>query len=96
MAILDKTARMIGLGLTEKNPKEEIIRARRAELVKPLIVLYPLDARKVDSNSITPIIGFGLIFPTIKGEVKLEYAVRPIEELVSDPHEDDDIDDNED
>jgi hypothetical protein len=96
MAILDKTARMIGLGLTEKNPREDLINARRSELEKPLIVLYPLDARKVDSNAITPIIGFGLIFPKIEGETKVEYAVRPIEELDSDPHEDDDIDDNED
>lgn len=95
-AILDKAARMIGLGLTGKKVKEEDIKLRRAKLAQPLIVLYPLDARIVDPQSITPIIGFGIIFPTIEGETKLEYAVRPIEELVNVPHQNDDIEDDED
>lgn len=99
MAILDKSARMIGLGFTDKDikdVKEEEISSRREQLGIPLIVLYPLDGRKVDSNSITPIIGFGLIFPKIEGEKKVEYAVRPKEELINDLHEDDDIDNDED
>lgn len=95
-AILDKAARMIGLGLTDKNTKEEGISAKRSELAQPLIVLYPLDARIVDPQSTIPVIGFGLIFPTIEGETKLEYAVRPIQELVNEPHEDDDNEDDED
>jgi hypothetical protein len=96
MAILDKSARMLGLGLGDKNISEEIISARRAELEQPLLVLYPLDPRKIDPDSNIPIIGFGIIFPKIEGEIKLEYAVRPIEELVDSPHEDDDDNDDDD
>lgn len=95
-AILDKSARMIGLGLTGQNISEDAIKKRRSELAKPLIVLYPLDVRKVDFESKTPVIGFGLMFPIIEGEMKLEYAVRPVEELVDAPHIDDDIEDDED
>ena len=36
------------------------------------------------------------MFPIIEGEMKLEYAVRPVEELVDAPHIDDDIEDDED
>jgi len=94
-AILDKAARMIGLGIKDPKTKEDLIKQKRAELGQPLLVLYPLDPREIDSDSSIPIIGFGLIFPTITNEAKIEYATRPVEDLLIEPHVNDDNDDDE-
>jgi len=94
-AILDKSARMIGLGITDPKTKEDLIKQKRAELGKPLLVLYPLDPREIDPDSSIPIIGFGLIFPTITNEAKIEYATRPVEDLLIEPHVNDDNDEEE-
>lgn len=93
MSILDERARIIGLefGKDDKISAETILEKRSA-LEQPLLVLYPLDPRVISEDKTTPIVGWGIAFPKIKGEDKYEYALRPVEGFNEDPQEDDDLD----
>lgn len=96
-AILDKRARMIGLDFGDYNNeviKEEQIKEARSKMEQPLLVIYPLDPRVIENNTPSdPIIGWGIMFPKIQNEETYEYALRPLDELQHDPHDDDDPDD---
>ncbi|MFB6343861.1 Z1 domain-containing protein [Saccharicrinis sp. FJH62] len=94
MAILDKHARMIGLGIDDSQLKEKEIENRRAELGRPLLVIYPIDPRVIQNNDI-PILGWGIVFPKFENENKVEYALRPIPDLFENPHETDEEEDEE-
>lgn len=79
-AILDKRARMIDLEMSDStaNTTEQDLRIERKRLGVPLLVILPMDPRVSNANHSVPIIGVGVQFPEIDGEVAFEYAVRPL------------------
>jgi len=92
-AILDKRARMIDLDIDDINPSENIIITKRKETSTPLLVIIPFDPRISDELDIHyPIVGYGVIFPSMEDEAKVEYVARPIEIDVEESQVDDDID----
>jgi hypothetical protein len=96
-AILDKSARIVDLGL-KTSDKEEDIKKKRRELGIPLLVIMPLDPRisRTFKNDV-PLIGYGIQFPEIEGEVRYEYAARPLRpEFDEEPQQSDDPADKED
>lgn len=96
-AILDKSARIADLGL-KTSDKEEKIKAERKRLGIPLLVIMPLDPRisKTFRENV-PLIGYGIQFPEIHGEVRYEYAARPLRpEFDIAPDQSDDPEDRED
>jgi hypothetical protein len=97
-AILDKSARIVDLGL-KTSDKEDEIKKKRRELGIPLLVIMPLDPRisKTLIREDVPLIGYGIQFPEIEGEVRYEYAARPLRADFDDaPDESDDPADQED
>ena len=94
-AILDKRSRKIDLNLNEQNPSEGIIKSERNRLQQPLLVLMPFDPRiSGELDHKTPLIGFGIIIPEFKDEIKVEFAARKVEFDVDYSQEDDDIGDD--
>lgn len=94
-AILDKETRIIDLNLATSTDEVEIKRARK-ELGRPLLVLLPLDWRVSGLALNAPLIGLGVQFPEIDGEIAFEYAVRPMVKagMEDDVQESDDPADN--
>jgi hypothetical protein len=91
-AILDKSHRKIDLNLNEQNPSEEIIKSERNRLQQPLLVIMPFDPRiSEDLNENRPLIGFGIIIPEFKDEIKVEFAARIVEFDIDYSQEDDDL-----
>jgi len=77
-AILDKSSRIIDLGL-KTSDSEGHIKKERKSLGIPLLVIMPLDPRISSTlNEDVPLIGYGIQFPVIEGEVLYEYAARPV------------------
>jgi hypothetical protein len=94
-AILDKSHRKIDLNINEQNPSEEIINSERNRLQQPLLVLMPFDPRISDDlDENTPLIGFGIIIPEFKDEIKVEFAARKVEFDIDYSQEDDDLEDD--
>lgn len=91
--ILDRKDRRLDLDLGDSNPKEGVVKQVRADLGKSLLVIYPLDW-KVDKDLVEgiPLIGWGIIFPEIKNEEKVEFAARPMVLDSEDGLIDDDLD----
>lgn len=91
-AILDKRARTIDLNL----PKplglmgETEIRAMRKASGEPLLVILPIDSRIAGEKHSVPLIGVGVQFPEVEGEVPFEYAVRPMAGMEEEVQESDD------
>lgn len=78
-AILFPEHKIIDLNVTEIPKSEEEIRRLRKDYGKPLLVIIPIDPSTINGIDPTiPIIGFGIIFPTIDNEEKYEYAARPL------------------
>jgi hypothetical protein len=90
--ITDKKHRFIDLNITKENPSKQEIHDRRKELGKSLLLLYPLFVEELSFTNKTPLVGFGIAFPEIENEEKVEFAARP---LVSDS-EDGQVDDDND
>ncbi|MEI6680085.1 MAG: Z1 domain-containing protein [Mariniphaga sp.] len=92
-AILDKRARMIDLDIDDINPSEETIFNKRKETASPLLVIIPFDPRISSDLDIShPLVGYGVIFPSVENETKVEYVARQIEIDVDESQVDDDID----
>jgi len=92
-SILDKRARMVDLNLTDINPAEEEIKKRRNELETPLLVIYPFDPRVSEDLDVKcPLVGYGVLFPSFKSEIKVEYAARPMVFDAEDSENDEDLD----
>lgn len=92
-AILDKRGRKIDLDLKEQNPSEETIKIERSRLQTPLLILMPFDPRvSRDLDQEIPLIGFGVIIPEFKDEMKIEFAARKVDIDVEYTQEDDDLD----
>ena len=74
------------------NPKEKEIKEIRANSGKSLLVIYPLDWT-ADNGLLQniPLVGWGIVFPEIENEEKVEFAARP---LVLDAEEGQTDDDN--
>lgn len=91
-AILDKRARAIDLELEDpvESISEQELRAVRKKAGVPLLVILPLDPRVSDAGHAVPIVGVGIQFPEIEGEVAYEYAVRPMAGMEDDVQESDD------
>ena len=91
-AILDKRARMIDLDLPTPADRisEQELRAVRKETGTPLLVILPMDPRVSDSTHTVPIVGVGIQFPEIEGEVAYRYAVRPMAGMEDEVQESDD------
>ena len=97
-AILDFKSRTIDLDLSEMKGSisEAAISKLRADNGAALLVIMPLDPR-VTKNIHTPLIGYGIQFPKIEGEVLYEYAARPVRpDFDEAPQESDDPEDVED
>jgi hypothetical protein len=83
--ILDRKDRRLDLNIDNPNPKEKEIKEERARTGKSLLVIYPLDWG--EGNGLlegVPLIGWGIVFPEIENEEKVEFAARP---MVSDSEE---------
>ncbi|NPD85367.1 Z1 domain-containing protein [Lentimicrobium sp. L6] len=94
--IFDPTHRRLDLEMNNKNPKESEVKKIRAKVGKSLLVIYPLDwtvDTKLEDG--IPLVGWGLVFPEIKNEEKVEYAARPYSSSFEDTQSDDDIDTDE-
>lgn len=91
-AILDKRARTIDLDLPTpaESISEQELRAIRKNAGVPLLVILPLDPRVSVAEHAVPIVGVGVQFPEIDGEVAYEYAVRPMAGMEDDVQESDD------
>lgn len=91
--ILDRADRRLDLNIENENPKEKEIKEERARAGKSLLVIYPLDWRK-DKDLIegVPLIGWGIVFPEIENEEKVEFAARPMIKGTEDSQIDDDND----
>jgi hypothetical protein len=79
-AILDKRARTIDLDLltSPESINEQELRTIRKMAGSPLLVILPLDPRVSEAGHYVPIVGVGIQFPEIEGEVAYEYAARPM------------------
>jgi len=91
--IFDKKDRRLDLDIQESNPTGTTINNVRAREGKSLLVIYPLDWT-VDSSLTTnvPIVGWGLVFPEIDNEEKVEFAARPLIFDAEETQTDDDTD----
>ncbi|WP_010664001.1 Z1 domain-containing protein [Marinilabilia salmonicolor] len=91
--ILDRKDRRLDLDISAQNPKEKEIKEVRAKSGKSLLVIYPLNWE--NDNSLEqgiPLIGWGIVFPEIKNEEKVEFAARPLIPDFEDGQTDDDND----
>jgi len=91
-AILDKRARMIDLDLSDVGVgiKEQALHAERKKSGMPLLVLLPMDPRVSDAGQSVPMVGVGVQFPEMDGEVAYQYAVRPMAGMEEEVQESDD------
>ena len=91
--ILDRKDRRLDLAIEISNPKEKEIKEIRANSGKSLLVIYPLDW-SADERLIEkiPLIGWGIVFPEIENEEKVEFAARPLVSDSEDGQADDDHD----
>ena len=66
---------------------------RRAAEQRGLLIIYPLDWRGTfNTPEGLPIIGFGICFPELSNETKIEFAARVIDGFDESQDDDDDID----
>jgi len=94
--IFDKKDRYLDLDIKKDNPDGKEIKSIRAIQGKSLLVIYPLDWSVDDSlPKGIPLIGWGLIFPEIQNEEKVEFAARPLVFDAEETQTDDDIEDDE-
>lgn len=91
--ILDRKDRRLDLEIDNPNPKEKEIKEVRAKSGKSLLVIYPLDWT-ADNGLVqgVPLIGWGIVFPEIENEEKVEFAARPMVLDSEDGQADDDND----
>jgi hypothetical protein len=91
-AILDKRARSIDLNLSTpvESISEHELRSVRKSAGVPLLVILPLDPRVSAAGHAVPIVGVGVQFPEIEGEVAYKYAVRPMAGMEDEVQESDD------
>ncbi|WP_430809568.1 MULTISPECIES: Z1 domain-containing protein [unclassified Carboxylicivirga] len=90
--ILDRKDRRLDLDIENPNPKEKEVKQARAISGKSLLVIYPLDWTADDGLvDDIPLVGWGIVFPEIENEEKVEFAARP---MVSDSEEGQTDDDN--
>ena len=89
--ITDKKHRFLDLDFEIENPSKEEINDKRKQLGKSLLLLYPLWVKELDFTKTIPLVGFGIAFPEIENEEKVEFAARP---LVLDAEESQSDDDN--
>lgn len=76
--ITDKKHRFLDLDFEIENPSKDEINNKRKQLGKSLLLLYPLCVEGLDFTKITPLVGFGIAFPEIENEEKVEFASRPL------------------
>lgn len=92
-AILDKSSRILDLNIPTSTNEDEIKNLRKRSKT-PLLVLMPIDPRISETlMPISPITGFGVIFPEFEDEEKFEYAARPLNGLDEEVQQDDDVED---
>ena len=89
--ITDKKDRILDLDMATDSPSKDDIQQKRKELGKSLLLLYPLWSNELESTKETPLVGWGIVFPEIENEEKVEFAARP---LVSDSEDEQSDDDN--
>ena len=83
--IFDPKHRYLDLQLEGANPKEKQITEQRKNEGKSILVIYPLDWESdLELQKGIPLIGWGIVFPEIENEEKVEFAARP---MVSDSEE---------
>ena len=90
--ITDKKHRFLDLNLQVDNPSKQEIHDKRKELGKSLLLLYPLYVEELSFTEKTPLVGFGIAFPEIENEEKVEFAARPMVLDSEDGQADDDND----
>ena len=77
---------------TEGVLKREEVKKKRAAEQRGLLIIYPLDWRGTfNTPEGLPIVGFGICFPKLLNETKIEFAARIIEGF-DESQDDDDID----
>ena len=91
-AILAKEHRIVDLGIPRES-EEDIIKNKRKELGKPLLILMPIDSSSYNLDF--PMIGIGIIFPLLDAEKKYEYAARPLRDYEEELQQSDDPADEE-
>lgn len=91
--ILDRKDRRLDLVIDIESPTEKEIKRIRSESGKSLLVIYPLDWRE-EKGLVEgiPLIGWGIVFPEIENEIKVEFAARPIVNGAEESQDDDDTD----
>lgn len=90
--ITDKKHRFLDLDLQMDNPSKQDIYDKRKELGKSLLILYPLFVKELSFTDKIPLVGFGIAFPEIENEEKVEFAARPMVLDAEDGQADDDND----
>lgn len=90
--ITDKKHRFLDLDLPMDNPSKQDIYDKRKELGKSLLILYPLFVKELSFTDKIPLVGFGIAFPEIENEEKVEFAARPMVLDAEDGQADDDSD----
>lgn len=90
--ITDKKHRFLDLDLAMENPSKQEIHDKRKELGKSLLLLYPLSIEELTFTKNIPLVGFGIAFPEIENEEKVEFAARPMVLDSEDAQADDDND----
>ncbi len=91
--IFDPKDKALDLSTDKETMVAKSLRKQRSEEQKSLLVIYPLDWR-VDSElpKGIPVVGWGLIFPEIQNEEKVEYAARPAQQDFEDELQENDDD----
>jgi hypothetical protein len=91
-AILDKHARTIDREIFNLagSVTEKELRRLRSDALIPLLVILPIDQRVSAQGHSVPLVGVGVQFPDIPGEVAYEYAVRPMAGMEEEVQESDD------
>lgn len=90
--ITDKRDRILDLNFSDGNPSKDEINAKRKQLGKSLLLIYPLWSEEIEISKSIPLLGWGIVFPEIENEEKVEYAARPLVQDAEESQTDDDND----
>ncbi|MDY0103029.1 MAG: Z1 domain-containing protein [Lentimicrobium sp.] len=89
--ILDPKDRQLDLSISDEKPNSAKAKEERAKDGKSLLVIYPLYWGENNGLPVNiPLVGWGLIFPEIENEEKVEFAARPLNIDFDYSQEDDD------
>ncbi|MDA3928519.1 MAG: Z1 domain-containing protein [Prolixibacteraceae bacterium] len=93
--ITDKKDRFLDLKIDSDNPSKDEVHDKRKELAKSLLLIYPLWSEQIKLTKENPLVGWGIVFPEIENEEKVEFAARPFSTDFEEAQTDDDLDSDE-